>query len=359
MGHKRKLLPKALFQNNYSKIIKKNSLQILVLLTCLLIWACDPGSSEYRVVTGSTMGTYYRIVIEAPVENIKVQVDSLLVDINNQVSTYIPTSYISVINSSDHTVSFADHPEHFYQNLKAAYLWYEKTEGFLDVSIMPLVNYWGFGYTDKESVQIFDSLKVDSLLNLVGLNKWIVSGDRLSKHDEGAQLDFSSIAKGYAVDKVVHLLKNKGIQNFLVDIGGEGYAFGQNNQGRPWTLGISTPDPEADLTDIALKISVYNMALASSGNYRNYHEKDGRKYGHTISPITGFPYQDELLAVSILAEKCIDADAIATACMAMGYSKATTFIENFPEISACFLIGADDGSIQTVFFNGFIHHVIK
>ena len=310
-------------------------------------------------ITGETMGTYYRVVCDCKnAVDVKQQIDSLLIDINNEVSTYIEESLISQINQASVPYKLELQEGHFSSNLKSAQKWYRDSDGYMDVSIMPLVNYWGFGYTEKRAISRVDSLAVDSLKQLVGLDKWDISDSYLTKKLSGQEIDFSALAKGYAVDRIGDLLSQAGATNFLVDIGGELLSQGKNENRNAWTVGISKPDPEAEMTDVQLLIQLEEMALASSGNYRNYYEVNGQKYGHTLNPKSGFPYQDQLLAISVIAGTCMDADAIATASMAMGYSKAITFIQNMPEVSACLLVGEADGSIQIKYLNGFIQYVI-
>ncbi len=342
----------------------------IILLLCCSLLSCKKSDDKditkqkalpsYQLMSGTTMGTYYRVTAHGTDhKRIKTSIDSLLIDINSVVSTYEPLSFISKINDADAHRSFDAIPKHFDVNLKSAQHWYEQSQGYLDVSIMPLVNYWGFGYQEKRAVSVVDSMFVDSVFQFIGLDKWSISDHALSKSSKEQQLDFSALAKGYAVDQVGKLLLSKGCTDFLIDIGGEYVAKGVNAKGSLWSIGLSTPSADAKPIDVELAIMLDNQALASSGNYRNYHEANGKKYGHTLDPKTGYPYQDELLGVTIIADQCIDADAIATACMAMGYRKAVTFIDQLPEVAACFLIGDDDGTITSKFANGFIRSVIR
>ncbi len=334
---------------------------VFLVLLCAVLFGCNQNvRKSYAVIQGEAMGTYYRVTCNChSVKGLQYSIDSLINDINSEVSTYEPDSYISKISKAAKGTRFTDAPKHFDVNLKRALYWYEASNGYLDVSIMPLVNYWGFGYTPKNAVRAIDSIKVDSLMQLIGLDKWTIDSTEIIKNLDGQQLDFSSLAKGYAVDQMGELLLSKGCSDYLIDIGGEMVAKGANDRGDDWVVGISTPDPDAAMNDLELAIKISDKALASSGNYRIFHEIQGKKYGHTLNPLTGYPYQDELLAVSIIADECIDADAIATSCMALGYRKAATFIADIPQVSACFLVGAEDGSIQTIFANGFIRYVLQ
>lgn len=346
------------------------SIRFISIFCCLMLCTCwytsckngrqPPAVHSYLQIRGETMGTYYKITYKgSDAKLVQSRVDSLLADINSTVSVYEEDSFISIINKAPAGSKFDSLPDHFAANLERAFFWYSSSSGYMDPSVMPLINYWGFGYTPKRPVTKIDSVVIDSLNRFVGLSQWVFSENGLIKKFTQQQLDFGAIAKGYAVDQIASLLSEGGCQDFLIDIGGELRSHGLNNKGGAWVIGISTPKSQAPIEDVQLLIKLENKALASSGNYRNYYEVENRKYGHTIDPMTGYPYQDELLAVSIIADHCIDADAIATACMAMGYVKASTFIDQLTNVSACLLIGEDDGTIQIKYKNGFIQYVIE
>lgn len=308
------------------------------------------------------MGTYYSVTCDCPRElPIRALIDSSLLAINQEVSTYISDSYISSFNRSTFGKDRDLNKVHFNINYDIAKEVYGLSDGYFDVSVMPLVNHWGFGYTPKITASLADTVTVDSILSYIGFDKIIklTTSDSLVKSDPRQQLDFSALAKGYAVDVISNLLSSYGCTNHLVDIGGELVAKGHNSKDALWNVGINTPDTKAEYSDISVKLSLTNMAIASSGNYRNFHEYQGQKYGHTINPFTGFPYQDSLLAVSIITNQCIYADAYATACMAMGFERAIKFINKLEQTEACFLIGASDGTIQKKYTDGFIQYIAK
>lgn len=310
------------------------------------------------------MGTYYSITYSGSDsgEGMKLMVDSLLVEINDQVSTYISSATISQFNNAEGAFTVSSDLEHFIANYNKSEELYEMTTGYFDPTVMPLVNYWGFGYTPKRAVTDIDSTRIDSMMHLVGFDKLVselVSDGLKIRKLPMAKLDFSAIAKGYAVDQIGHLLANHGSQNYMVEIGGEVVTQGLSPRDQPWLIGINTPRADAPLDDLIEYLSLSGVGLASSGNYRIYHEVDGQKYGHTINPLTGYPEINELLAVSVVAKDCMTADAIATACMVMGFDKAQTFINNIGDINACFFIGAPDGTIKTVYSNGFIQYIAQ
>ena len=327
----------------------------------ILILACknEPVKSiQYVELTGKTMGTTYSIkYLDSLNRNFKLEIDSVLVALNNEVSTYEPESFISLFNKSEETFQYvnllekgAKKPTHFKANLEKSKEVFKNSNGYFDPTVMPIINYWGFGYTEKRAVEKVDSAKVDSLMQFVGFNKitqrtaqdgWVY----LVKESSGVQLDFSAIAKGYGVDLVAKLLTQKGIKNYFVEIGGELVVKGVNPQNKWWMIGINTPSEQADITAIQSKVELQNQAMATSGNYRNFYEVNGVKYAHTVNPKTGFPEKNTLLSASIFAADCMAADAYATACMAMGLENAKDMINELDNIEAYFLYSDGDGNV--------------
>jgi FAD:protein FMN transferase len=335
-----------------------------LLIVLLIVYSCKQ-EVVYHKISGKTMGTYYSITYSglSEINNVKGKVDSLLVEINDEVSTYISTSIISQFNAAKDSFKVSYTSQHFIVNFEKSLEIYHGSHGYFDPTVMPLVNYWGFGYTPKRAVTQVDSLVIDSLMTMVGFDRIQRKEDRagsiLYRKPAQSQLDFSAIAKGYGVDQVGLLFSNLGSKNYMVEIGGEVVTKGYSERQIPWLIGVNTPSYTAELTDLIEYLSLSGVGLASSGNYRNYHESNGQKYGHTISPKSGFPEINELLAVSVIAPDCMTADALATACMVMGYEKALTFINNMTDVSACFFIGTADGLIKTNYSDGFIQYVAK
>jgi len=217
---------------------------------------------------------------------------------------------------------------------------------------MPLVNYWGFGYTEKRKVTRVDSARIDSLQRLVGMENIFVRNDSLIKTYPGVQLDFSAIAKGYGVDQIAAFLETEGVRNFYVEIGGEVVAKGKSPRGDNWRIGISDPREGAGLQDIQTAVPLVDRALATSGNYRNVYEVNGQKYSHTINPVTGFPERSRLLSASVFAPDCMTADAYATACMVAGTEQALAFAKNNPEIEVYLIISTEDGGLDVRYSEG-------
>ena len=375
----------AVFLNSLSQELKKSRpafcrLFFYVVACTFLTSSCkeDKGQSstdhvQYLKINGKTMGTYYTITYQPHKKEIpKADIDSILIDINNSVSTYIPTSSISRINKSEENGKSVDilvngqlnstdrvalpRDEHFLANFILANDIYLDTDGLFDPTVMPLVNYWGFGYTPKEAVTKVDSSKVKRMVRKLGMEKFQVEANADSMiciKPRASELDFSGIAKGYAVDYLADHLQMQGVENLLVDIGGEVFVSGKNPKGQKWTLGLNTPDEQSSYYDYAETVILSNKGLASSGNYRNYHVVDGKKYGHEINPKTGFPELNDLLGVSVIAGTCMEADAVATALMIMGKDEALAFLDANINLDGILFFSDSDGYIISKQSNNF------
>ncbi len=327
-------------------------LHFTIFALILVFSACkDPVQQKNKksLCQGKTMGTYYRVTY-LDHRNFKPHIEEVLKELNNQMSTYIPNSSISKINQSQGEFrSSLSSLNYFIPVFNAAKHIYKDTEGSFDPTVMPLVNYWGFGYTEKK-IREANPKEIDSLQQLLGFNAFTLEiNDQsvtIKKDKRLAQIDFSAIAKGYGVDQIAVLLESKGVYNYLVDIGGEVSAKGKNERNAYWTVGINTPKPEARATDLQQIISLQNKSIASSGNYRNFHEKNGKKYGHTINPKTGRPELNQLLGATIIANDCMTADAYATASMVMGLEKAYKMVVSNPQLEGYFIYGNDSGGLE-------------
>lgn len=292
---------------------------------------------------GQTMGTSYSVkYIDPQGRNLKSGIDSVLVAFNLSLSTYIPESEISRFNR-DALIKFES--PFFYPVLKRSKEIYEKTDGAFDPTIGPLVNAWGFG-PDKSKNP--DKVTVDSLRQLVNFDSIFFDEVSACKMMKGMKLDFSAIAKGYGVDVVAKYLMDRGIENLFVEIGGEIYCRGLNEQGKPWRVGINYPTYDTKKQEMAQAVvAVYNRAIATSGNYRNYYEVDGVKYSHTIDPVTGYPVQHSLLSASVFAPDCMTADAYATAFMVLGYEKAILIDVREQDIEVYLIYSGENGQLKT------------
>lgn len=333
---------------------KKIQLSLLFsfLVVISLIVACQSSPiTQTNKLQGKTMGTYYAITyIGTPNTIAQPSIDSLLQAFNQSVSTYIPNSTISKVNQFK-VIGVMGVDAIFEAVFKAAKKIHQTTEGAFDPTVMPLVNAWGFGF--DHSVKA-DSSSIDSLLQLVDFDQLelidIPNAPQLKKGKANIMLDFSAIAKGYAVDLVGQYLAQKGMEHYLVDIGGEMVAKGKNDKGDVWRVGIDQPTDTLTTRQAAQIIGLKNEAIATSGNYRNYFEKDGKKYGHTINPKTGYPTSN-LLSASVIAPDCMTADAYATACMVMGYSDASALIEKDTTLKAVLMYADSKGKLIKSYVN--------
>ena len=229
------------------------------------------------------------------------------------------------------------------------------TEGAFDPTVSPLINAWGFGF--KNGVPMTPEI-VDSLWHLVGMERVELLGGRLYKDDPRMTLNFSAIAKGYAVDVVASFLRGKGVENYLVEIGGEVVARGKNERGEIWRVGIDTPD-EGNVAggEIDAVVMLDDAALATSGNYRNFRIVDGRRVAHTINPATGYPVQHSLLSATVLASDCMTADAYATAFMVLGVEKSMEIASRHPEMEVYLIYAVDSVDVSVVMTPGMRQYI--
>ncbi len=354
-------------------------LQFLFLLS-IVILACQENNSSHKAhasttqetqpeswfsFQGKTMGTTYNIKCKYFGEeiNLKEIVDSTLVSINDAVSTYEANSTISQFNKIDKLVlELGKYPQqHFIDNYLSSKAVYENTDGAFDPTVMPLVNYWGFGYTEKKAVQKIDSQKVLSILSYVGLDKLKDSSSEtqfiLSKNGLGLSLDFSAIAKGYGVDEIAKLLEAYQIETYMVEIGGEVKVSTSETSDKVWKIGINEPLKEAPINSINSIVNPMNQSMATSGNYRIYYETKELSYGHEINPITGFPEQTDIYSASVIHESCQIADAYATAFMIMGLEKSMKLVNDTEGMEACF-ITIEEGELINKYSSGFEKYLI-
>ena len=299
-------------------------------------------NSDRITVSGNTMGTTYRVVyLDGEGKDFKSSIDSILTRFNQSLSTYIPDSELSRLNQSD---SLVFELPYLLPVLKKSREVYELTEGAFDPTVGPLVNAWGFGPTGPQS---HDSLDIKSLLPLVGFDKIQFNDTAVWKTQPEVYLDFSAIAKGYAVDVVASFLEENDIDNMLVEIGGELVARGVNDRGEIWKVGINRPDASDFTNEIFSIVALDNKALATSGNYRNFYELDSVRYSHTVDPKTGYPVQHSLLSATVVAKDCMTADAYATAMMVMGMERSLVLLDQVRELEAVLIYSDESGSLKT------------
>ncbi len=286
----------------------------LVLIFFLL--SCSLKKNDSVVIKGKTMGTTFSVkILNAKKEKpeLEAKINEVLIEVNRQMSTYIPSSEISQFNNHKTQEPFQISND-FYYVLSVAKSVFEKSKGEFDPTVMPLVELWGFG--PKKRLGNPSSNEVSEVLSYVGFDKVsLLKKNFISKKDPRVQLDLSAIAKGFGIDKVAKFLSNHS-NSFLVEIGGEVYAKGVKADGSKWQVGIEAPNEKARIATKIIELD--GRCIATSGDYRNYKEKDESKYSHAINLKTGAPKNNNLVSVSVLADSCVLADAFATAILVKG-----------------------------------------
>lgn len=343
---------------------KKFILPTLIIVIVLLgVWVYDRQGNvknepvkDFQIIHGNTQGTTYNITYEyVKGENLQPEIEEVLHDFDMSLSTYEPESIISRINQNDSTVEVDDKFREVFLEARRVY---EATGGVFDITVAPLVNAWGFGFTPGADV---DSAMIDSLLQYVGMDKVSLRGNKVVKDLPQIMFDVNAIAQGYSVDVVSAFLEEKGIENYLVEIGGELKCKGYNPKGEDWKIGVDRPQ-EGNLVpgkNMQAVVSIRGKSLATSGNYRKFYEKDGVKYAHSIDPKTGYPVLSKLLSATLITDRCITADAYATAFMVMGLEKSIEMLESGNEPLDAYLIYSDDeGNFRVYSTPGMKKHIL-
>ena len=282
----------------------------------------------YQKCTGSIFGTVYHITYQYD-DDLQADLVAKMQEVDSALSMFNENSIISHINRNERNQP----NEMFLKVFEMAQQISDDTYGAFDITVGPLVNAWGFGFKQSE---LPSRRTVDSLRTIVGYHKIHVKNRQIVKQDPRIILDCSAIAKGYAVDVVAKLLDDKGIDNYMVEIGGEIATRGISEKRVPWKIGVTKPtdDPMQEGGELQTVINVTDKCMATSGNYRNFYYKNGKRYAHTIDPKTGYPVQHNILSATVLSNKCARADAYATAFMVMGLDSAQKVLERNPDLMA-------------------------
>ena len=297
----------------------------------------------YQRNSGFIFGTSYNITYQCA-DNHQADIEKVLAEVDASLSPFNDTSIITHVNRNEDVVL----DDLFLDVFRLAQKINEDTEGAFDITVAPLVNAWGFGF--KNGVNP-DAKAIDSLRQVVGFQKVRLENNKVVKFDPRVMLDCSAIAKGYGVDVVANLLRKYGIKNFMVEIGGEVVTSGVNPERMPWRIGVTKPTDDSLSVNNELQtvINVTDKAMATSGNYRNFYYKGGRKYAHTIDPKTGYPVQHSILSATVITDDCATADAYATSFMVLGMKKARLVLDRHPEMMAYFIYSDDSGQNQVWF----------
>lgn len=319
----------------------------LLLLATIGILARHNRVEPYHTVNGLIFGTVYKITYQYD-GDLKAEIDDELKQFDGSLSPFNDTATISRINRNEDVVVDTFFANVFRRSMEIS----KETDGAFDITVAPLANAWGFGF---KKGAFPNQAMIDSLLEITGYDKVSLSdAGKVLKQDARIMLSCSAVAKGYAVDVIAQLLEKKGIRNFMVDIGGEIVARGENPKKALWRIGINKPidDSLSINQELQTVLNVSDVGIATSGNYRNFYYKDGKKYAHTIDPRTGYPVQHNILSATVIAKDCMSADAYATAFMVMGLEEAERFADAHPDIDACFIYTNDKGEFQTYYTQG-------
>lgn len=313
-------------------------LTLLVVGTILIIR--QQHSMPYRKVSDFIFGTTYHVTYQCD-SDLTQSIKAELLKVDASLSPFNKESVISAVNENK-DVQLDDM---FKEVFNLAMDISKDTDGAFDITVAPLVNAWGFGFKNGSQPS---SHQVDSLLQLVGYEKVSMVDGKVVKQDPRIMLDCSAIAKGYGTDRVARLLQSRGIQNYMVEIGGEVVTSGVNPDRVPWKIGVTKPtDDSLNIGhELQTVLNVTDKAMATSGNYRNYYFKGGKKFAHTVDPKTGYPVQHSILSATVLAKSCAVADAYATSFMVMGFDKARQVLERHPELMAYFIYSNQKGDMD-------------
>jgi len=304
----------------------------------VVLLACSGTDDSKTLVhnVGFAQGTSYSIKYMSNDDiDYHLQIDSIFSVIDNSLSTYLPNSLISQLNAGDTSLTL---DTHFVRVFKASQQVSELSSGLFDCTVAPLVQSWGFGTSNPQEL---DSLAIVKLLKKVGYQDLSLKGDSLLSNPQLKTLDFNAIAQGYTVDVIADFFDSLNLTDYLIEVGGELRAKGLNSRNKKWRVGIDKPSNEIDKNDrFQLILNLNNKSLATSGNYRNYYEKGGQIYAHTINPKTAYPVQHSLLSATVIADNCMMADAFATSFMVMGVKQTQEFLKTHKGLEV-FLIYTD------------------
>ena len=327
------------------------------LVVAILFISCDK-TTDFYTIQGEAQGSTYSIKYIAIEEKVtKNQIDSLLTAFDLSLSTYRPDSKISKINTGDSTVVV---DEFFAETFQLSNQIYKETDGLFDPTIGVLVNAYGFGPNKKQ--EDLSQKQIDSLLQFVGFDKIILNSNKtISRKHKETFIDFNAIAQGYSVDVAVDFMKSKGIENAIVEIGGELFAFGKNTiENKSWVVGIDNPLQKPEERTLIAKVNLENLGMATSGNYRKVitDEKTGQKFVHIINPKTGVAQKGNILSATILANSAGVADGYATAFMLMSLEESKAFLQKHPELYALLLYSDEQNQLQQ-FITGNFKELIR
>ena len=297
-------------------------------------------NTPYQHNTGYIFGTVYHITYQYDTD-LNAEILAELNKVDASLSMFNKQSVITRVNNNQNI----EVNDMFTDVFTLAEKISNDTNGAFDITVAPLVNAWGFGFKNG---QLPTRVMVDSLKSFVGYKRVTLIDKHVKKDDPRTTLDCGAIAKGYGCDMVAELLRRKGVANFMVEIGGEVVTCGISDRRLPWKIGVTKPSDDSlnQNQELQAVLNVTDKAMATSGNYRNFYYKDGKKYAHTIDPHTGFPVQHSLLSATVLADRCAVADAYAPSFMVMGIEKAKEVLKRNPKLMAYFIYADEKGNYK-------------
>ena len=324
---------------NKKKLLWQLPFLVILIVGSILIIR-QQHTTPYQHDEGLIFGTIYHITYQSD-ENYQKEIEAELNKVDGSLSPFNKSSIISRINRNEDVKVNGMFQEVFQlaENIS------KETQGAFDITVAPLVNAWGFGF--KKGITP-DKEVIDNLRQLVGYQKVALVDGKIKKQNPNIMLDCSAIAKGYGTDIVARFLKSKGIENFMVEIGGEVVTHGNSEKRVPWRIGVNKPTDDSlnTSTELQTVLNVTDKAMATSGNYRNFYYKNGKKYAHTIDPKTGYPVQHNILSATVIADNCATADAYATSFMVLGLEGAQQILSKHPDLLAYLIYSDDKGNNQ-------------
>ncbi len=331
----------------------KKILQILILIALLSSCKQEVQPGKIKTSTGFALGTTYNIQYEVDNDTIDYtdDIEKVFNVVNKSMSTYLPTSDITRINRGDSTLVV---DEHFKKVFNFSEDVWKKTKGYFDPTVGALVDAWGFGPNKAINVT---PVRIDSILKFTGFDKVeLTSKGTVHKKHPSLALDFNALAKGYTIDLVGQMLDGKGVENYLIELGGEILTKGQNSKTvKKWVVAIESPVQKENERILIKKVQLEDKAMATSGNYRKFRidENTGEYYVHTINPLSGRPLKSNVLSVSVVANTCMEADAYATAFMVMNLNDSKKLLKELNDVEAFIMIVDKEGDLQNFTTRGF------
>lgn len=316
-------------------------LTLLIIGTILIIH--NQHSTPFKKIEGLVFGTTYHVTYQSD-KDLADGIKEELEKVDLSLSPFNPQSIISAVNQNQDT----ELNDMFLEVFQKAMTVSKETDGAFDITVAPLVNAWGFGFKNRTHP---NRQQVDSLLQMVGYRKVSIKDGKVVKEDPRIMLDCSAIAKGFGTQIVAAYLRKQNVKNFMVEIGGEIVTSGINDSRLPWKIGVTKPveDSLSVGHELQTVLNVTDKAMATSGNYRNFYYKGGKKFAHTIDPKTGYPVQHSLLSATVLADDCAIADAYATSFMVLGVDRAKEVLARHPELMAYFIFSNEKGQMDVWF----------